>query len=124
MTTIMEKYKYWKWTNQKSNNEVLKSLRKNLSNINEKQDESVDESGETEKKAPSRDLVNMVNLDTMHIEPSNKRSICNERISNRYMVIQTPINPFLMGSDYLYDLEIQDTLLRPKDSNTNKDVAK
>ena len=33
------------------------------------------------------------------------------------MIIQKPINPFLKDSDYLNDINVQDTLLRPKDSN-------
>ena len=103
MTT---EYKYWKWTNIKGPG-PKKSLRvKNVVKVDG-----------TEKKAP----IPFVELDTIHAEPSDKRSVCNERISNRYMVIQTPVNPFLKGSDYIMDLKIQDTLLRPKDSNITKE---
>ena len=38
-------------------------------------------------------------------------------MSTRHMIIQKPINPFLKDSDYLKDINVQDTLLRPKDSN-------
>jgi hypothetical protein len=62
----------------------------------------------------------LVDFDTIHSEPSNKRSRVNERISNRYMVIQTSINPFLSTTDYIGDLKVQDTMLRPKDSNINE----
>jgi hypothetical protein len=46
----------------------------------------------------------------------NKKSLCSDRMANRKGIIQRNINPFLK-SDYLKDLENQDTFLRPKDSN-------
>ena len=49
----------------------------------------------------------------------NKKGVCSSRISKRTGVIQRNINPFLK-SDYIKDLETQDTFLRPKDSNINK----
>ena len=102
----MTDYKYWKWTNKRGPLPKKSSREKDIEKIDE-----------TEKKAPET----FVKLDTIHSEPSDKRSVCNERISNRYMVIQTPVNPFLKGSDYIMDLEVQDTLLRPKDSNITKE---
>mgnify|MGYP006136551193 CR=1 FL=1 len=55
-----------------------------------------------------------VTAETRH---SDKKSLCNERISSRYMIKQIPINPFLKDCDYVNDLNIQDTMLRPRDSN-------
>ena len=46
----------------------------------------------------------------------NKRTICNERISQRYPIIQTKINPYL-ATNYIEDLSVQDNFLRPRDSN-------
>lgn len=106
----MTEYKYWKWTNKKDGGTVEKSNRK----IEQK--ELVD-SERTEKK----ELPTITKLDSIHAEPSDKRQICNERMSSRYMVIQTPVNPFLKNSDYIHDLTIQDTHLRPKDSNITKE---
>ena len=102
----MTEYKYWKWTNSKVDEPILKSRR-------ERKKKTVCDRQETEKK----ELPEFLEFETIHREPSDKRAICNERISNRYMVIQTPINPFLSKSNYISDLEVQDTLLRPKDSN-------
>jgi len=105
LSIMTTEYKYWKWT---GNNPMLKSKRtKNTEEEPEQQQIS------TEK----RELPSFVEFETIHREPSDKRSLCNERISNRYMVIQTPINPFLNKNTYLNDLKIQDTMLRPKDSN-------
>jgi hypothetical protein len=36
-------------------------------------------------------------------------------------MIQTSINPFLSGHNYLDDLLVQDEFLRPKDSNIKGD---
>ena len=104
----MTEYIYWKWTKNQADN-IRKSAR----------EKKPGEKKATEKK----ELPYLTAPDTIHAEPNDKRSVCNERISNRYMIIQTPINPFLKDSDYIHDLEIQDTHLRPKDSNVKKSTA-
>ena len=109
----MTEYRYWKWTNNKVGDNILKSQRQ------QKKEEIEDVVEEAEKK----ELPQLVAINTVHNEPSDKRSICNERMSSRYMVIQTPINPFLNSSNYIQDLEVQDTMLRPKDSNTSKETS-
>ena len=75
---------------------------------------------EREQDIEKKRVPGLVDFDTIHSEPSNKRARVNERISNRYMVIQTSINPFLSTTDYIGDLKVQDTMLRPKDSNMNE----
>ncbi|GAG13910.1 unnamed protein product [marine sediment metagenome] len=107
----MTKYKYWKWTNKKDGSMVGKSHRK----IEQKVAAVADI---IEKK----ELPLVTKLDCIHAEPSDKRQICNERMSSRYMVIQTPVNPFLKNSNYIHDLTIQDAHLRPKDSNITEEV--
>ena len=52
---------------------------------------------------------------------SDRRQVCNERISLRPMVIRTAMNPYLLGRDYLRDLQVQDTFLRPRDSNIKEE---
>ena len=47
----------------------------------------------------------------------NTRELNSERMSQRDLVIQTSINPFMATNDYLTDLSVQDQFLRPKDSN-------
>ena len=51
----------------------------------------------------------------------NDRELNSERLSQREMMIQTSINPFLSGHNYLDDLLVQDEFLRPKDSNIKGD---
>ena len=38
-------------------------------------------------------------------------------MSQRELLIQTSINPFMSSNDYIRDLEVQDEFLRPSDSN-------
>jgi hypothetical protein len=61
-------------------------------------------------------------FETMICDPSNKRTENSERLSDREMIIQTNINPFLAKNSYIDDIEIQDTILRPKDSNYRDDT--
>ena len=109
----MTEYIYWKWTKNQAEN-IRKSAR----------EKKPDEKKATEKKVTEKkELLYLTVPDAIHTEPNDKRSVCNERISNRYMIIQTPVNPFLKDSNYIHDLEIQDTHLRPKDSNVKKSTA-
>ena len=107
----MTEYRYWKWTNDKNGSGAIRSARDELK-VCEKIPEKV------EKEAP---ISEFIEFDTIHAEPSDKRAVCNERISSRYMIIQTPVNPFLKDSNYISDLKVQDSLLRPKDSNIQKE---
>jgi len=50
-------------------------------------------------------------------EKVDKREVSNNRISQRDPMIQTRINPYMIDSDYLKDLGVQDHYLRPQDSN-------
>ena len=72
---------------------------------------------EREQELEQKRVPGLIDFNTIHHEPSGKRALSNERISNRYMVIQKSINPFLSTSNYISDLEVQDAHLRPKDSN-------
>jgi hypothetical protein len=86
-------YKHWKW---KKENSVLKKT-----NIYEP----------TVKDEIEKEIINI---------EENKREICNERIVNRDMIIQSKINPFLLKNNYLNDLDDQNKYLIPKNSNYKK----
>jgi len=58
-------------------------------------------------------------LCTKQANENTKRSLCNERISTRRMLIQSSVNPFLCDNDYIDDIAAQDKFLRPMDSNQN-----
>ena len=86
-------YKHWKW---KKENSVFKKT-----NIYEP----------TVKDEIEKEIINI---------EENKREICNERIVNRDMIIQSKINPFLLKNNYLNDLDDQNRYLIPKNSNYKK----
>tara|TARA_A100001011_G_scaffold396752_1_gene495487 strand:+ start:950 stop:1261 length:312 start_codon:yes stop_codon:yes gene_type:complete len=48
------------------------------------------------------------------LKSSLKKSTVSERISNRDMMGNINRNPYMIGNNYLEDLKVQDTFLRPK----------
>lgn len=99
-----------KYETHKNTMEILSKKQK----ISDEQNERVNE---REQELEQKRVPGLIDFNTIHHEPSGKRALSNERISNRYMVIQKSINPFLSTSNYISDLEVQDAHLRPKDSN-------
>jgi len=55
---------------------------------------------------------------TMFTEENN-REINYKRLSNRKLITNTQINPYLTSNNYLNDISVQDKFLRPKNSNFN-----
>ena len=91
-------YFYWKW----GTGELMK---KSLREMNKKviKTEKEDETTFITQRLDDR--------------KQNTRELNSARMSQRDMVIQTSINPFLASNDYINDLDIQSQYLRPKDSN-------
>jgi len=130
-------YRYSKWSDK--NGSMVRSCRKKIGHLNEQvdidnhesnrntidilskkqkiSDEQNERVNEREKELDTKCLPGLIDFKTIYHEPSGKRALSNERISNRYMVIQKSINPFLSTSDYIGDIAVQDAHLRPKDSN-------
>lgn len=48
---------------------------------------------------------------------SKKREEQNEKLSSRHMIIQKSINPFVNNGNYIDHIDMEDSFLRPKDSN-------
>ena len=69
--------------------------------------------GRETNREPERPLC------TKQTNENTKRSLCNDRISTRRMLIQSSVNPFLCDNDYINDIAAQDKFLRPMDSNQN-----
>ena len=107
----MTNYIYWKWG--KNNTFNIKSSREHNTTEHNTTEHNINVDDITEKKAP---VIHEV-LKPLYDIPSDKRELASERISDRQLVIQTSINPFLANCNYLNDLKVQDTLLRPRDSN-------
>jgi len=130
-------YRYSKWSDK--NGYMVKSKRKKILDLDKEtdvdkykthknmieilskkqkiSDEQNERVNEREQEIEQKRVPGLIDFNTIYHEPSEKRALSNERISNRYMVIQKSINPFLSTSNYIGDLEVQDTHLRPKDSN-------
>ncbi len=91
---MAQKYIYWKW----SNGGILKqSLRETNKNAQIQ-----------ENSQPKQEKI--------EDRRKNDRELNSERLSQRHMIIQTSINPFLSDHNYLDDLQVQAEFLRPKDS--------
>ena len=97
---MSQKYIYWKW----GNGGILKQ---SLREFNNKSTIQENESPIGKKIEDRR---------------QNDRELNSERMSQRDMVIQTSINPFLSTNNYIDDLQIQDQFLRPKDSNIKSEA--
>ncbi len=92
---MSQKYIYWIWGN---GGIMKKSLR------------------ETSKKAHIQE--NKLSIaENMENRKQSDRELNSERLSQRDLIIQTSINPFLSDHNYLDDLQVQADFLRPKDSN-------
>jgi hypothetical protein len=48
---------------------------------------------------------------------TKKREEQNEKLSSRHMIIQKSINPFVNNGNYIDHIDMEDSFLRPKDSN-------
>ena len=90
-----KKYVYWNW---KKNEDCKIEKTKRKENVN---------------------FENEIETEIIKIE-ENKKSVCSNRISDREMIIQTRINPFLQSNNYIEDLSQQERFLRPKDSNVKQ----
>lgn len=63
---------------------------------------------------------NMFSKETNNTE-DDMRDFTNERLEKREKYVQSNMNPFHIGRDYLSDLNVQDNFLKPQDSNTHID---
>ena len=112
-------YKYWKWSN--SNEPYGKSKRKpvkkesleNLENLKKLENQKIQNNNKFNIIAPE----NIITPENIKTGAPNKRDVCNDRISQRDMLIQTNINPFLTKLNYVKNIETQQNFLRPQDSN-------
>lgn len=105
------KYKYWKWSN--SHIPCDKSMRKNI----EPPTSAIKSTIKNEiREIMNNKHYNIITPDNKN-KNSNKRDVCNDRISKREMIIQTNVNPFLTEQSHVNNISVQDVFLRPHDSN-------
>ena len=122
----MESYKHWTWSNglsiektyKPNHNNGVKMSVPHVDEVTEKKELNTEALEKLKLESDRQNKINkFVEFEQIQLEPSNKRQETSERMTSRHMIIQKPINPFLKDSDYLNDLNVQDTLLRPRNSN-------
>jgi hypothetical protein len=63
------------------------------------------------------DMIDLALNQAEQTQESNKRQNMNDKLNNRHMIQQTNQNPFLVGNNYVQDLDVQESFLRPKSSH-------
>jgi hypothetical protein len=74
-----------------------------------------------DRQQPIKEQTNGFFNEINELKTTNKRDIANDRINERIMISQIGQNPFLINNNYLEDLNIQETFLKPKNSSFQKD---
>ena len=92
-------YKSWKWT---INNEKM-----------EKTDRKM-RLREIEERIRDKQFDNLKELNNKDV---NNKEICAKRLMEREQVKQRTFNPYLCNNNYLSDLHIQESFLKPRNSN-------
>ena len=89
-----------------------------------KKGEHLEKSHKSQRPKIIQELTQVNAPQTTTLEPTmfteeNNREINYKRLSNRKLITNTQINPYLTSNNYLNDISVQDRFLRPKNSNFN-----
>lgn len=89
-----------------------------------KKGEHLEKSHKSQRPKIIQELTQVNAPQTTTLEPTmfteeNNREINYKRLSNRKLITNTQINPYLTSNNYLNDISVQDKFLRPKNSNFN-----
>jgi len=98
---IIMEYKSWTWT---INDEKMKKT-KRKNKIKEIEERIRDLQFENLKQLTDKD------------KKKNNKEVSAKRLMEREQIKQRTFNPFLCNNNYLSDLHIQESFLKPKDSN-------
>jgi len=63
----------------------------------------------------------LINNETF-VRGSNKREDTDNKLSERQMFAQVNMNPYLSNNNYLEDLNVRDTYLKPKSTIAEKEI--
>ena len=115
----------WKWTKKEPYERSRRPIRNAGADI-AGQNEAF--SNEIEKSAYSSSLNHDENTwDILNqsiysdFKSSNKREDLDDKISKREMIQQIGTNPFLQNTNYLDDMSIRDTYLKPKNTTIDRE---
>lgn len=110
-------YTFIKWTIDSDKCERSNPLERNKY-VNDEDSKEIALSQEFEVDHNNR---NMFSKETNRIE-EDMRDFTNERLEKREKYVQSNMNPFHIGRNYLSDLSVQDNFLKPQDSNAHIDA--
>lgn len=63
------------------------------------------------------EVIDLSKIPKGFIHKENKLNGQNEKLSNRHMIVQKGINPYVNTENYIDHLDMETSFLRPKDSN-------
>ena len=112
----MQKNIEWKWT---YGEKYEKSLKKD--NITQKEEILNICLRDEETNTLETEIIDLSKTTKGFIHKENKLGGQNEKLSNRHMMVQKGINPFVNTNNYLEHLNNETSFLRPKDSNFSKE---
>ena len=92
-------YNSWKWTT--NNEKMIKTQRK-------RKLREIEENIRTSQFNTLKELSN---------REINNKEVCAKRLSEREQIKQRIFNPFLCDNNYINDLGIQESFLKPKNSS-------
>jgi hypothetical protein len=95
----MSSFIEWKWSDGKPYNKSIKQ------NYNEEINEN------------NKELINLSNTPEGFIHKQKKLDGQNEKLSNRYMIVQKGMNPFVDTNNYINHIDMETSFLRPINSN-------
>jgi len=115
----------WKWTKGEMyerskritnyNNNIDESQNDNMKNI-----EDMAYTSSLNHDENTWELLNQ-SLNGMDFRNVNKREDTDKRLSERQMVSQVSMNPYLTNNNYLDDVEARDTYLKPQSTNLDRE---
>jgi hypothetical protein len=107
----------WKWTKgenyERSKRLAKESIDENLTKVIE---QTAYESSLNHDES-SWDLVNNLNNGFINF---NKREDTDKKLAERQMMSQINMNPYLTNNDYVNDISIRDSFLKPLSTNTER----
>jgi hypothetical protein len=89
----------WKWSDGKPYNKSSKQ------NYDEKEIEN------------NKEIINLNKTPEGFIHKQKKLDGQNEKLSNRYMIVQKGMNPFVDTNNYINHIDMETSFLRPINSN-------
>ena len=98
----------WKWSNGEA---YEKSARG--SKVQQQDNETI----QTCLNDETNEIIDLSKVPKGFIHKENKLNGQNEKLSNRHMIVQKGINPYVNTENYINHLDTETSFLRPKDSN-------